>query len=122
MLQKYPWPGNVRELEHAVIRSVAMCDGTVLAQDLPEHIRDHCESITKPTNVDIGGAHVQDWPSLENVEADYVARALIHANWNKQATARLLNIDRKTLERMIKRYNIVRASEKDHTVQDLQAA
>lgn len=122
MLHRYPWPGNVRELEHAVTRSVAMCDGTVLAQDLPERIRNHWDSITKTRNGDLGYGQAQDWPSLENVEADYVARALAHSNWNKQATARLLHIDRKTLERMIKRHNIVRVSEKEDTVHDRQAA
>ena len=40
------------------------------------------------------------------MEKRYVARVLEHTGGNKQAAARLLGVDRKTIERMMKRYNI----------------
>jgi transcriptional regulator with GAF, ATPase, and Fis domain len=40
------------------------------------------------------------------VEADYVKRVLEHTKGNKQAAVRLLDVDRKTVERMIRRYDI----------------
>ena len=36
----------------------------------------------------------------------YVARVLEHTGGNKQAASRVLGVDRKTLDRMIKRHNI----------------
>ena len=47
-----------------------------------------------------------DWVTLSEIEGRYVARVLIHTRGNKQAAARVLAVDRKTLDRMIKRHNI----------------
>lgn len=46
---------------------------------------------------------VEEWPLLSEVEGRYVARVLAHTRDNKQAAARLLGVDSKTLIRMIKR-------------------
>jgi len=62
------------------------------AQDSPES----SETIVTP----------EDWTSLAIVEGRYVAKVLAHTRGNKQAAARLLEVDRKTLDRMIKRHNI----------------
>ncbi|HEX6718590.1 MAG TPA: helix-turn-helix domain-containing protein [Pyrinomonadaceae bacterium] len=48
-----------------------------------------------------------DWVTLAKVEELYVARVLEHTRGNKQAAARILAVDRKTLDRMIKRHNII---------------
>jgi len=47
-----------------------------------------------------------DWVPLSEIEGRYVARVLEHTGGNKQAAARILAVDRKTLDRMIKRHNI----------------
>jgi DNA-binding NtrC family response regulator len=47
-----------------------------------------------------------DWVTLSEIEGRYVARVLEHTGGNKQAAARLLSVDRKTLDRMIKRHHI----------------
>src|SRR5271170_4011360 len=40
-LRSYSWPGNVRELENAIERAVVLgSTDTILAEDLPEHIRE----------------------------------------------------------------------------------
>jgi transcriptional regulator of acetoin/glycerol metabolism len=48
----------------------------------------------------------EEWVPLAEIEGRYVRRALEHMKGNKQATSRLLGVDRKTLDRMIKRHNI----------------
>ena len=49
----------------------------------------------------------EDWVTLSEIEGRYVARVLNHTGGNKQAAARVLSVDRKTLDRMIKRHHIV---------------
>jgi len=47
-----------------------------------------------------------DLVTLSTIEGRHVARVLEHTRGNKQAAARILSVDRKTLDRMIKRHNI----------------
>jgi DNA-binding NtrC family response regulator len=49
----------------------------------------------------------EDWVTLSEVEGRYVERVLKHTGGNKQAAARVLSVDRKTLDRMIKRHHII---------------
>ena len=48
----------------------------------------------------------EDWPSLADIEGRYVQHVQHHTKGNKQAAARLLSVDRKTLDRMIKRHHL----------------
>lgn len=109
LLERYPWPGNIRELENAVVRAAAMCGGTVRPEDLPIHIRNY----QLPSNGDaavesteLPERAVESWPTLSSIEGDYLKRVLDHTKGNKQAAARILNVDRKTIERMILRHRI----------------
>ncbi len=49
----------------------------------------------------------EDWVTLSEIEGRYVARVLEYTRGNKQAAARVLSVDRKTLDRMIKRHHLV---------------
>ncbi len=48
----------------------------------------------------------EEWVPLSTIEGRYVAQVLEHTRGNKQAAARVLEVDRKTLDRMIKRHHI----------------
>ena len=56
----------------------------------------------------ISGERVNDdWVTLSEIEGRYVARVLEYTRGNKQKAARVLSVDRKTLDRMIKRHQII---------------
>ena len=65
---------------------------------------DHQVNISPDTSAPSDAS--EDWVSLSEIEGRYVARVLEHTRGNKQAAARVLEVDRKTLDRMIKRHNI----------------
>ncbi|HKG60395.1 MAG TPA: sigma-54-dependent Fis family transcriptional regulator [Pyrinomonadaceae bacterium] len=66
---------------------------------------DHQEDIAPETSVQAEHAD-DDLVTLSTIEGRHVARVLEHTRGNKQAAARILSVDRKTLDRMIKRHNI----------------
>jgi DNA-binding NtrC family response regulator len=68
-------------------------------------MQDHHENISPEPPASAEPANA-DWVTLSEIEGRYVARVLEHTRGNKQAAARLLAVDRKTLDRMIKRHNI----------------
>jgi two-component system response regulator AtoC len=107
LLEQYPWPGNIRELENAVVRGTAVCDGTIRVKDLPERLQNYRRQPAQeaPESVEISLAP-EEWVPLAAIQGRYVTKVLAHTRGNKQAAARLLEVDRKTLDRMIKRHNI----------------
>jgi DNA-binding NtrC family response regulator len=104
-LESYEWPGNIRELENSVVRAAALCDQIIRPQDLPERVR-----AARAVASEVSGPEpspADDEPlTLAEVEERHVARVLAHTGGNKQAAARALGIDRTTLQRMLKRYNL----------------
>jgi DNA-binding NtrC family response regulator len=105
-LEAYDWPGNIRELENAVVRAAALCDEIIRPQDLPERVRARPALGAQP------GARPEPNPederllTLAEVEERHVARVLARMGGNKQAAARALGVDRTTLQRMLKRYDL----------------
>ena len=107
LLQQYSWPGNIRELENAVVRAAAMSDGVIRPQDLPDRVRNYHQAASDgDTSRDATPNPPEEWLSLSEIEARYVARVLAHTRGNKQAASRVLGVDRKTLGRMIARHRI----------------
>jgi DNA-binding NtrC family response regulator len=107
LLEAYEWPGNIRELENAVVRAAALCDEAVRPEDLPERVRNFgAEEGSDAATHAAPPARADDLLSLAELEARHVARVLAHTGGNKQAAARILGIDRTTLQRMLKRHRL----------------
>jgi two-component system response regulator AtoC len=92
-LQRYDWPGNVRQLENVVARALALnVTGVVGPQDFPEPIGDAPKKLTG-----LAG----DMPSLAELSRRYAAHVLQYTGGNKSEAARLLEVDRKTLYKLL---------------------
>jgi two-component system response regulator AtoC len=96
----------VRVRSATKLDATAICDGTIHVKDLPERIQNYSRSRAEELLPRIENGTLEEWVPLSAVEGRYVAKVLGHTRGNKQAAARLLEVDRKTLDRMIKRHNI----------------
>ena len=101
VLQKYSWPGNVRELQNVVSRAVLLGQSNVIdAQDLPHHL--HAE-VPVPT-ASAAGRTLKE--ALEAPERQIILEVLQSNNWNRNATADALGINRTTLYKKMKRLGL----------------
>lgn len=100
-MNAYDWPGNIRELENAVQHAVSLSDGVIYVEHLPARV---CEPPGHAAAAaETGGNAGEESPTLAEMELQYVRRILAETGGNKQAAARILDIDRKTLSRILKR-------------------
>jgi two-component system response regulator HydG len=110
ILTKHDWPGNIRELEGVIQRGVALCHGTRITSGHLSPSLCHSRSSRLPSL-----AHRQHIPlnvrplkeSLEEPEKRIIIQALQALNWNRQETARVLDINRTTLYKKMKKYGLL---------------
>ena len=101
-LTAHTWPGNVRELRNVVERAVALGRGPYLdVEDI------WLSSLTAGAAVSSSGEAENYQPlPLEEIEKRYILQTLYHTDWNKSQAASILQIERSTLDRKIKGYNL----------------
>lgn len=104
-LVNYPWPGNVRELQNTIERAVILCSSDTLG---PADIQlsalgagdlritdDKSRASFRPVSVDI-------------IEQEHILATLEWTKWNKSQAAHILGIERSTLDRKLKKYEVER--------------
>ncbi len=107
LLCHYSWPGNIRELENAIEQAVVLSNQPVLApDDLPQAVRNNAASRLSQNLPPDGQFLFSDTPTLEEVKKRYVLHVLNCNQGNVSRTARALNIDRRSLYRMLARYKV----------------
>jgi len=99
-LVRYRWPGNVRELKNVIERAVVLARADVI---------DHSDlmlSNLAPSGESAGEGPGYSAMSLAEIEAKHIAATLQSTGWNKSQAATILGIERSTLDRKIRRYEI----------------
>jgi DNA-binding NtrC family response regulator len=95
MLAVHNWPGNVRELENIIERAVTLnTTGVLTAADFTEHLRQ-----SKKTTA----VFPRELVPLEEIERQYILHVVERCNGNMSRAAEVLQIDRRTLYRMVER-------------------
>ncbi len=94
-LMEYNWPGNVRELENAIERAVVLSKSRTLGVDDFMFLR-------------VPLTHTPEERSLEAMEKAHIQRILSETDGNVTHAAAILGINRVTLHKKIKRYNLKR--------------
>ncbi len=91
---KYNWPGNIRELRNVIERSIILAEnGIITERCLPRELVESSEN---------NGAAL----TLESVERDHILKMLDFYGGNRQKTADILGISRKTLYRKLTQYAV----------------
>jgi PAS domain S-box-containing protein len=98
VLLNYPYPGNIRELENILEHALILCqENTLRRKHLPDYLR-------RP-RADAGrAAGIPEKTRLP--ERARILAALQRCAWNRGQAAAFLNMDRTTLWRKMKRYQL----------------
>jgi two-component system response regulator AtoC len=103
-LNAHDFPGNVRELENALRRAVALSTGGLITIDcLPPEI-----AATRPGSPAAAAQQrlIADRPSMVELQRRYLQLVLEETGWNRRRAAAILELDRRTIQRLIARYQL----------------
>jgi PAS domain S-box-containing protein len=104
ILLNYHYPGNVRELENILEHALIICqEDTVQPRHLPEYLQIRQANLKIPLP-----SRLKQVDDLGDRERDKIIEMLRLNDWNRSNTARALKMDRTTLWRKIKKYEIMR--------------
>ena len=106
LLAMAPWDGNVRELRNVIERACILADGEFitereLAVSMPPAPYQSVRAAAAASEAPGAGEDL-----LVNVEREHIQRALLRANGNKKAAARMLGLSRRALYRRLERLDL----------------
>jgi DNA-binding NtrC family response regulator len=112
MLTAAQWDGNVRELRNVIERACILTDGDFITErELVSSLPVAGPAAAAPVIPAAGSqafvpAASPESDLLVNVERDHIQRALVRANGNKKAAAKMLGLSRRALYRRLERLDL----------------
>jgi DNA-binding NtrC family response regulator len=101
-LQEFHWPGNIRQLQNVVEQSAVLCDGREL--EVPATaLSEPRTGGRRPGGTD--GIFAENL-TLEEVKKRYISHLLTTTRGNMLRAAAILDVDRRSLYRMVARYQL----------------
>jgi PAS domain S-box-containing protein len=98
ILLSYEYPGNVRELENIIEHCFVLCEGEIIeAKHLPSTVRPSTRTELEHTN---------ESATIKQMEIILIKQAIKRNKGNKTAAAKQLGIDKSTLFRKMKAFDI----------------
>mgnify|MGYP003676451630 FL=1 len=110
----YDWPGNLRELRNIIKRAVLLTSGSHVEKDaLPADLYEPSVSVAGNSSSLGGYSRSSELPSPKDYKSQWVEqekeliqKVLMDTKFNKSKTARILNMDRKTLYSKMEKYGL----------------
>jgi len=103
LLMRYAWPGNVRELQNVMERAAVLVEGhTVMSIHLPERLRSERESL----HLESPSFKQAKQQAVETFERNFLLDLLKRNDGHMSRAAREAGVDRKTIERMVKKHGL----------------
>jgi DNA-binding NtrC family response regulator len=106
LLQNYAWPGNIRELQNVISRSYFLANDSVISDaDLPlEKKQSKCAIDDEVLDLNYRDAKER---IIEQFEVAYLTHQLRLHNGNISKTAESCGLDRRSIHRLVKKFNII---------------
>ncbi len=106
LLMAYPWPGNVRELMNVMSHVLTFSEGEEVKPDhLPPRLRGQTREGGLPFNEHLTFKDAKE-QLLENFEREYITSVLSRCEGNLSRAARESGLHRKSIERLVKKYQL----------------
>ncbi len=123
-LAGYDFPGNVRELENALVRAVALSTGNIITLDcLPSPIAGVPQNPSKCfTDAETLRELAGDRPNMEELQRRYLGLILSEVGGNRRRAAEKLGLDRRTIQRLIAKYNLLASPDEDAEETDIESS
>jgi Nif-specific regulatory protein len=103
-MKEYRWPGNVRELKNVVERAVVLARGDVIERE--DLLLTNLATLSDPGEAFVAKPAYEPI-TLDEMECRHILATLNATGWNKSKTSTILGVERSTLDRKIKRFELV---------------
>lgn len=107
LLCRYPWPGNVRELQNVIERAAVLADGPVITNThLPERLRVGGADDSGSGSAEAASFKHAKQAAVTTFERSFLIDLLKRHDGHMGRAAREAGVDRKTIERMVKKHGL----------------